>query len=324
MLPAHNFHRVDANQSSITMSGLRYSPFTLSDKFADEDFEFLTMEDIPKGQKLPPAEQALPIPRLPEPVLFPLRKRLGALSKPSHAYYHPKTGLVHGRVSTLPRDHVRAQTFHFVLQDENDKEDLSLHLVARKEKHRYFIYDASKGMDETWNLLATMERREFHNDAVSYALTTAADKTLDACVFYNKPSLIQFALEGAPRQLELGVFTKAGRKLELDKAYQVVKDCCKYSESKATSSSYKIVGDSKYLSVFQSVAPYRKEGRKKFGLNFHGRGHGSSNKNCQMENEIGKKTLQMCKVEKGVYHVDFAAPINAVQAFGFALAQLDL
>eukprot|EP00977_Amphora_coffeiformis_P009352 scaffold2143_cov154-Amphora_coffeaeformis.AAC.2 len=306
------------------MSGRRYSPFTLSDKFTDENFEFLTMDEIPNEQKPAQVEQALPVPRPPVPALRPLRKRLGALSKPSYAYYHPKTGLVHGRVSMLPRDRARLQTVHFVLQDENDKEDLSLHLVARKEKQRFFIYDASKGMDETWDLLATMERREFHNDAVSYALTTRVDKTLDACVFFNKPSLIQYALVGAPRQLELGVFTKAGRKLELEKASQVVKDCCKYSESKATSSSYKIVGDSKYLSVFQSVAPYKKEGRKKFGLNFQGRGHGSSNKNCQMESEIGKKTIQMCKVQKGVYHVDFAAPINAVQAFAFALAQLDL
>ena len=323
------------------MSEFQFSPFTLSpDANAEEDFQFLRMEmpsprssnnkaTTSKSKGLlkvpsPPApEQALPVPR-PETAI-PL-KRLGATVEPCEAYYHPKTGLVHGRVYVQPRGRAKPQPVHFCLQNEQNKDDLSLHLVAHMEKRRYCIYDASKGMDEIWDLVAVLERIEFHNDAESYALTTTQDNKLDACVFFNKPSLIQYALEGVPRQLELGLFTKAGHKLTREQAYQVVKDCCKYSESKATSSAYKIVGDSKYLSVHQSILPYKKKGlgNSKFGLNFHGRGRGPSNKNCQMVNEIGKITLQMTKFDKGIYHTDFAAPVNAVQAFGFALAQLDL
>ena len=276
------------------------------------------------SQKNATPEQALPVPRpVMEAVTIPL-KRLSAFSKPSTSYCNPKTGLVHTRVYVQPRDRANPISVHLCLQDAKKQDDLSLHLIAHKERNRYCIYDGSNGMDASWDLVAILERREFHNDSVSYALTTTADNKLNACVFFNKPSLIQYALEGAPRQLEFGVFTKEGRKLQIDQAYQVVKDCCKYSESKATSSAYKIVGDSKFLSVYQSVVPYKKPGNKKFGLNFHGRGRGSSNKNCQMVNEIGNITLQMVKFEKGIYHVDFVAPINAVQAFGFALAQLDL
>lgn len=330
------------------MSGSsQFSPFTLSpDANATEDFQFLRMDmaswsgdskgsgdsDNMKQRSLkkksprlksPPAaapEQALPVPR---PAAFIPLKRLGAFVKPSEAYHHPKTGLVHGRIYVQPRGRAQPESVHFCLQDHENKDDLSLHLIAHKEKRRYCIYDGSKGLDESWDLLAVLERVEFHNDAVSYALTTTKDDKLDACVFFNKPNLIQYALQGLPRQLELGLFTKAGHQLSREQAYQVVKDCCKYSESKATSSAYKIVGDSKYLSVHQSLLPYKK-GRGNFGLNFQGRGRGASNKNCQMINEIGKITLQMVKYEKGIYHVDYAAPVHGVQAFGFALAQLDL
>lgn len=312
----------------ITMSQRpAFSPFTLAGT-ASDDFEFLSMDVTTTTTTKPPPmtrtpEQSLPVPRPMPPAAVPL-KPLSAFSKPLPAYHHPHTGLVHGRVLVQPRNRVHPESVHFCLQDTQDKDDLSLHLIAHKEKHRYCIYDGSKGIDAPWDLVAVIQRCEFHNDSVSFALTTTADNTLDACVFFNKPSLIQYALEGAPRQLELGVFTKEGRKLELAQARQVVKDCCKYSESKATSSAYKVVGDSKFLSVFHSLVPYKKEGRKKYGLNLKGRGRGASNKNCQMVNEIGKVTLQMAKFEKGIYSVDFAAPLNAVQAFGFALAQLDL
>ena len=317
--------------TAMSNNDVPFTPFTVAGTPTTDDFEFIGMFDKPKRPpRAPVQEQALPVPR---PVSFkalsapvPPQKRLGVFSQPAASYLQSQTGLVHGRVCFYPRNRVQPISVDFCLQDANNQDDRSISLMARKEKRRYCIYDASKGglTEEDWNLVATLERREFHNDAVSFALTTTADNTLDACVFFNKPRLIQYALQGAPRQLEFGVFTQQGRKLQYNQAIQVVQDCCKYSESKATSSDYKIIGDSRYMNVFQSVVPYKKPGHKKFGLNFHGRGRGASNKNCQMLNEVGRITLQMAKYEKNIYHVDYKAPLNAVQAFGFALAQLDL
>lgn len=294
------------------MSELRFSPVELSGTMNDADDDILGME-LPFLHAEHPEEAAV-LPTLP-------LKRLGARSAPRDVWLNSSTGLVHGRIVVEHRNRFSKSPVHFCLQDANGEDDFSLYLVAVKEKNRYNLYDASK-IGESWDFLGEMKRAEFHNDSVSYELTSKGQ--LDACIFFNKPNLIQYAFEGAPRQLELGVLTKEGRKLDLEQAYQVVKDCCKFSESKAQTSAYKIVGDSRFLSVFQSAMPYRKAGLKKFGLNFQGRGRGASTKNCQMLSENGQHSLQMAKFDKGVYHVDFCAPLSAYQTFAFALAQLDL
>jgi hypothetical protein len=95
------------------------------------------------------------------------------------------------------------------------------------------------------------------------------------------------------------------------------------------------------LVLLESKEPTRKENGR-WGLNFGGRGSGSSNKNMQLDcdDASGKPVLQMVKwrepesddIRKAkpstshhkTYHVDFAAPCTLFQAFGFALAQLDL
>lgn len=323
------------------MSDFQFTPFafkTSSDDSDDNNDKYAAKSNKKMMKQPPPA----PLGRsflVEKPDLVDRKScstRLEAFSMPLEGHHHSKTGLVHCRVFIEGRDQrlpkllqpqQQQQRIHFCTQDKDNKDDLSLHLIAVKENrhgHFYRIYNASsESHEKPWEHLADLERREFHNDSIAFTLTTA-DGTLDACVFFNKPSMIKFALEGAPRQLELGVFTPEGRKLDKAQACQVIKDCCKYSESKAQSSAYKIVGDSRFLTVYQSVAPYRKPGFKKYGLNLHGRGQCSSTKNCQMISEVGKRTIQMAKSERGVYHVDFTSPLNAVQAFGFALAQLDL
>jgi hypothetical protein len=307
------------------------SPLDLLSKFSNDDLDILDMPfDV--DAKLPSFTAASDVPEQAVAAHSPVFTNnnatgdaLGPFTKPSAIFCHKASGLVHGYVRFSPRTRFQPATATFCLQDANNNEDVSFYLTARKQKNRvYCIYNATKENEQEWELLATLERREFHNDCVSFALTTTADQTLDACVFFNKPRLIQYAFHGAPRQMEFGVFTEEGRNLTFEQAIQVVKDCCKYSESNAASSAYKIVGDSRYMCIFQSVVPYKKPGHKQFGLNFHGRGRGASNKNCQMHNSDGDIAIQMAKFEKNGYHVDYNAPLNAVQAFGFALAQLDL
>jgi Tub family len=68
--------------------------------------------------------------------------------------------------------------------------------------------------------------------------------------------------------------------------------------------------------------PYLKSSGK-WGLDFKGRGRLASCKNMQVACH-GEVVLQMAAVEKNMYALDFKAPVNLLQAFGFAVAQVDL
>ena len=57
-------------------------------------------------------------------------------------------------------------------------------------------------------------------------------------------------------------------------------------------------------------------------LDFHGRANESSVKNMQLQDRGGKVVAQFTKVNGDTFHLDYRAPLNALQAFGFALAQL--
>jgi hypothetical protein len=62
-----------------------------------------------------------------------------------------------------------------------------------------------------------------------------------------------------------------------------------------------------------------------YRLDFKGRVPAASTKNVQfVSDEDGENIiLQFGKVEQDVYHLDFKAPFNAIQAFGLALCQFE-
>ena len=73
--------------------------------------------------------------------------------------------------------------------------------------------------------------------------------------------------------------------------------------------------------VLKSKAPHSK-GSRTFGLRFRrGRGKCASKKNCILQDEKKRTVLQLAKVDPHTFHLDYKAPLNAYQAFGFALAQ---
>jgi tubby-related protein 1 len=78
------------------------------------------------------------------------------------------------------------------------------------------------------------------------------------------------------------------------------------------------------LFVFESKDPVFENGN--FRLNFHGRVSKPSVKNFQMvsREDIDNIICQFGKVNEDVFHLDFKAPLNAYQAFAFALCQFNL
>lgn len=81
---------------------------------------------------------------------------------------------------------------------------------------------------------------------------------------------------------------------------------------------------SKDLYVFESKDPVFENGN--FRLNFHGRVNKPSVKNFQMvsREDIDDVICQFGKVDEDIFHLDFKAPLNACQAFAFALCQFNL
>ena len=81
---------------------------------------------------------------------------------------------------------------------------------------------------------------------------------------------------------------------------------------------------SKELHVFESKDPVLENGN--YRLNFHGRVSKPSVKNFQMvsRENIDDIICQFGKVDEDIFHLDFKAPINAYQAFAFALCQFNL
>lgn len=94
----------------------------------------------------------------------------------------------------------------------------------------------------------------------------------------------------------------------------------KLSEYEATALGH----GSKELHVFESKDPEFVNGN--FRLNFHGRVSKPSVKNFQMvsRENVDDVICQFGKVDEDVFHLDFKAPINACQAFAFALCQFNL
>jgi len=76
--------------------------------------------------------------------------------------------------------------------------------------------------------------------------------------------------------------------------------------------------------VYQTKEPVFENGN--YRLNFHGRVGMPSVKNFQIvsEYDIDDVVCQFGKVDQDVFHLDYKAPLNAIQAFSLALCQFNL
>jgi hypothetical protein len=158
-----------------------------------------------------------------------------------------------------------------------------------------------------------------------------------ALVLYQVPSLRDFLCMSPPRRAQMALY----RVGELGQGIDSASHCELLEQVQATGRLHGYKTAAVESRVFlESKVPTRKANGR-LGLNFSGRGSGSSNKNMQLDraDSFGKPVLQMVKWQEHeshnllnskssghhkTYHVDFAAPCTLFQAFGFALAQLDL
>jgi Tub family len=162
------------------------------------------------------------------------------------------------------------------------------------------------------------------------------ESTPAAMISYNVPSLKEFISMSPPRRARIVLIpnyrtsNSEGAPLQpdfVDKPWKVESGSLAGQPTEAPTA------------LLESKEPYLKANGRR-GLDFAGRGSGSSCKNMQLVQALEgcgepKAALQMVKwqakdgsgvtnAKEKVYHVDFAAPITPFQAFGFALAQLDL
>lgn len=78
------------------------------------------------------------------------------------------------------------------------------------------------------------------------------------------------------------------------------------------------------LNVLRNKKPFYDEDSKAYWLDFDGRVKEPSVKNFQlvMSDNPDDVIIQFGRVRPGIFHLDFKAPLTAVQAFGICLSSL--
>jgi Tub family len=167
------------------------------------------------------------------------------------------------------------------------------------------------------------------------------EKTVAAVISYHVPSLKDFLTKSPPRRVQFVLVPNYGTSSSESAAALPRDEQAGVVEHTSLAVQPTEVSEAS-TTLLESKEPYLKTNGRR-GLDFAGRGSGSSCKNMQLvqvEKRVGetKVSLQMAKwlakvgdggtkpsvAKEKVYHVDFAVPITPFQAFGFALAQLDL
>lgn len=257
--------------------------------------------------------------RSPAPFL-PVVKTLDCFAVPQKKDYRHSTGLVHcvvRREAGKGRFGFASNRITFSLQKRDGTEIVLL--VAAKQAGTYTISDLSSKIGQQLGVLSASNRNNSVKSLV-YALYQENEQV--ATILYHVPSIISVVLDGPPRSAQIAISSQQAHVQE--KSPGILEAKSKISIQK-TRSLLGIDDDQPFLHVFENKDPYSKGGGR-WGLNFHGRGRLASSKNMQMEHKEADETVvfQIAKWDKHAFNVDFRAPFNMFQAFGFALAQIDL
>jgi hypothetical protein len=135
------------------------------------------------------------------------------------------------------------------------------------------------------NQLGTLVKKNVSKFSLVYSLYNDEDVPVSS-INYNIPSFKQAFLDAQPRSAKVTILDGTNSKFETKETYG------------------------------------NKDAKKCMTIN--GRGRQESRKNMRLQSKNGEVVLQLAKWDKHHYHLDFQAPFEAFQAFGFALAQFDL
>jgi hypothetical protein len=255
--------------------------------------------------------------RSPAPALLATTtKTLDCFAMPAKKDYRSRTGLVHcvvRREVSQGRFGFASNRITFALQKRDGTEIVLL--VATKQAAVYTISDFSSKHGKQLGVLSLAGKSV---KLLVYSLYQEHEQV--ATILYQVPSIINVVLDGPPRRAQIAI---SASQAHVQLKSGILEQKSKISIHK-TRSLQGIDNDAHpFLHVFENKDPYSKGGGR-WGLDFHGRGRLASSKNMQMENKEGVIVFQIAKWDKHAYSVDFRAPFNMFQAFGFALAQIDL
>jgi hypothetical protein len=253
--------------------------------------------------------------RSPAPA-FATTKTLDCFAVPHKKDYRSRTGLVHcvvRREVSQGRFGLASNRITFALQKRDGTEIVLL--VATKKAAGNINYTISDLSSKQGKQLGDLSAGKSAKSLV-YSLYQENEQV--AAILYQVPSIINVVLDGRPRRAQIAI---SASQAHVQQKSGILEAKSKISIHK--SRSLQGIDDHPFLHVFENKDPYSKGGGR-WGLDFHGRGRLASSKNTQMENKEGVIVFQIAKWDKHAYSVDFRAPFNMFQAFGFALAQIVL
>jgi hypothetical protein len=201
----------------------------------------------------------------------------------------------------------------------NHAELVFLH-AEKVAAHRYHIYHVTTEKDT--KLVGTLEKVSSPMGSIAYLLKLGAEES--ACFFYDIFSFLKCSRSNPPRSLQVALCPHDATECMDERCETSILDACKASFSKS-STLREAQEEISYIHICKSKPPYRKDDGR-LGLNFKGRGRIPSRKNMQLANDVDNENvvIQFAKWGETVFILDFKFPYNCFQAFGFAIAQIDL
>lgn len=266
-----------------------------------------------------------------------LNKSIESVTKPSvdalmmsSPKPHQKTGLVHCVLKRsagsgcllLNKSSNKLVTLCF----ENDANTPVLRAEA-VSTNVFAISSANSDEDSNHQILATLVRLQSNLTTITYGLRNADDVVI-AVILYFVPNASDLLKGPPPRRAQVALLRDNFLSTSKNDTQSWFEAACRDSIQQHGNLD-DLVGVQE-VTLLNSKEPYLKSNGNK-GLNFHGRGRRTSNKNMQLTDTITSNnnqtttTAQMAKWDTDQFHLDYSVDsMNPITAFAFGLAQLCL